>query len=103
MIVALGNHSAATTAPGNEGTKIVQALPKGKRATYINFPDEWNLAQCLRALTDGDGIMNNHFASGSKPAWVASDNSAMANLISDNYNGIEVRDLELDSDGSNES
>lgn len=98
MILALGNRNAAVAAAGEDGSKSMRALEKGKRVTMVEFPDEWALAQCFRALTDGDGVINNHFSAGAKPAWVASDNEALASLVSDNYGGVEIRELELPDD-----
>lgn len=93
MILVLGNHDVASAQPNDDGSKTMQAI-RGKRATTVEFPDEWTLAQCFRALTDGDGIIANHFTAGATPVWVASDNEALASLVSDNFNNIEVRDLE---------
>lgn len=94
MRLVLGNRNAAVASSNEDGTKTMSALSKGKRATEVIFPDDWTLAQCFRALTDGDGVIANHFTSGAKPAWVASDNEALASLLADNYDGIEVRGLE---------
>lgn len=95
-IIALGNRDAATAVTNEDGTKKMEALPKGKRATIVNFPDDYSLGQCLRALTDGDGVINNHFASGAKPAWVAGDDETLVDLLAAEFGGIEVRPLELE-------
>lgn len=96
MIVVLGNRDAASAQFDAEGRKSMAPLEPAKRATTAIVPDEWTLAQAFRALTDGDGVINNHFADGATPVWVASDNEALAELISENFGGIEIRALELE-------
>lgn len=83
MIVVLGNRNNSV------------GLPDGNHATTAHMDDAMPLAAAFRNLTDPDGVIANHFTPGSSPAWVASDNEALASLIAQNFD-IEVRPLELD-------
>jgi hypothetical protein len=84
MRAVLGNHHAVA---GSE------KLPRGKRATVIDFPEGTSLTEALRAVTDPSGVWANHAAEDAKPAWVASDNDSLAVLLAEEY-GCDVRDLE---------
>lgn len=100
--VVLGNRHA-TDSPDNGETR--HALPKGKRATTIDIPDEVSLTQALIAITTKGGVWDTHTATREKgadpvsndkavPAWVASDDPALASVLAAHFGGIEIRDLE---------
>lgn len=82
-----------TVVLGNRNNSV--GLPPGKYATTALIDDGLPLAAAFRNLTDPDGVIANQFTAGSAPAWVASDNEALAALISENFGGIEVRPLEI--------
>lgn len=85
MRVVLGNRHAHV----ND-----EKLPRGKRATVIDFPDGHTLGRALRDVTDLGGVWTAHATDGATPAWVASDSPAMAQLLAEHFGGIQVRDLE---------
>jgi hypothetical protein len=100
--VVLGNrHATDSTDDGTTRT----ALPRGKRATVVEIPDDLNVAQAFTAITaaggvwahqtgtkdvDGDLVPNDKAV----PAWVASDDAALASILAAHWGGIEIRDLE---------
>lgn len=93
--VVLGNrHAHESTDHGATFT----ALPKGKRATVIEIPDDFTIAQAFQAITASGGAWEAHVhqvkGETPPPAWVASDDPALASLIAAQYGGIETRELE---------
>lgn len=93
MRVVLGNRHAVHK-PVTDGDLV--KMPRGKRATTIEIPDECTLGQAFRAVTDERGVWALHATEGAIPAWVASDSSALASLLAEHFGGIEVRELEDD-------
>lgn len=91
MRLVLGNRHA-TDSEDNGETRFV--LPKGKRATVVEVPDEVSLGDAFTAITASGGIWATHAIEGAKPAWVASDNPSLAALVASHYGDIEVRELE---------
>lgn len=105
--VVLGNRHATESLDNGE-TRF--ALPKGKRATVVDLPEEWSLSQAFVALTAAGGIWDTHTQTKDEdgvvtsnpkafPAWVASDDAALASLVASHFGGlagapIEIRDLE---------
>lgn len=83
--VVLGNRNAV-----DNGEK----MPRGKRATTVDFDDDTTLAEAFINLTHPHGVWANHATEAAKPSWVASDNPALAALVADHFGGIEIRDLE---------
>jgi hypothetical protein len=113
--IVLGNRHA-TDSLDHGATRF--ALPKGKRATVVDLPEDWTLSQAFLALTAAGGIWDTNTQTrdedgvvtstavpdkpGAKPAvpaWVASDDAALASLIAAHFGGlaevdVEIRDLE---------
>lgn len=93
--VVLGNRHAQESTDNGE---TFEALPKGKRATTIEIPDDYTIAQAFTAVTAAGGVWEAHAhqvkGETPPPAWVASDDHALATLIAAQYGGIEIRDLE---------
>lgn len=100
--VVLGNRHASDSHDNGE-TRF--ALPRGKRATVIDIPEELNLATALMAITRPGGVWATNTAvtdeeSGAlverdvAPAWVASDDPALASVLAAHFGGVEIRDLE---------
>lgn len=85
--VVLGNRHAIESRDGGD---THQALPKGKRATVIK--PEGPLGEQFVAITNPQGVWAGHAIEGAKPAWVASDNDLLAQLVADHY-GIPVRKM----------
>ncbi|HEY0889315.1 MAG TPA: hypothetical protein VGE38_06880 [Nocardioides sp.] len=94
-LVVLGNRHAHQSLDNGQ---TFEALPKGKRATTIEIPEDYTLAQAFLAITDAGGVWASHVhqvkGETPPPAWVASDDPALATLIAGHYGGIEIRDLE---------
>jgi hypothetical protein len=97
MRLVLGNRHA-TDSEDNGETRVV--LPKGKRATVVEVPDEVSLSDAFTAITAPGGVWATHATEGATPAWVASDNPTLAAIVASHFGGhegpIEVRDLEED-------
>jgi hypothetical protein len=85
MRVVLGNRHAV-----DQGEK----MPKGKRATTIDFPEGMSLGDAFVNVTHPHGVWANHATEGAAPAWVASDSQGLAALLSEHFGGIEIRELE---------
>ena len=98
MKVVLGNRHAVHGKGTGDQVEIVP-LPKGKRATEVIFPDDSSLSEAFTAVTHPAGVWANHATEGAKPAWVASDSDALAQLLGDHF-GCEVRPLESGGGGS---
>jgi hypothetical protein len=93
--VVLGNRHAQQSLDNGE---TFEALPRGKRATVIEIPDGVSLADAFRSITGTGGVWQAHAhpvrGEVPPPAWVASDDAALASLIAAQYGGIEIRELE---------
>lgn len=92
MLVVLGNRHAIQS-PDNGET--FEKLPKGKRATTVEIPEEYSLVDALRAIDD---LWSKHSDQGKPPAWVASDSPALAALLVEHFGGpgvVETRELEV--------
>jgi len=107
MKLVLGNRSAVTVATleAEDGTpsRHITELEPAKRSTEVIFPDDWTPGQMVRALTDSDGIMANHYAEGHEAdvPWVAVEgNDEMATLFGVLL-GAEVRTYEENHDTGN--
>jgi hypothetical protein len=70
VIVVLGNRNAIQSLDNGE---TFNPLPKGKRATTVEIPDDMSLVDALRAIAD---LWPKHSHQGKPPAWVASDSPA---------------------------
>jgi hypothetical protein len=95
--VVLGNRHAVQGKLGADGETEREVLPRGKRATIVDLPDEWSLGQCFTNITDPRGVWAAHVevkeGKVPAPAWVASDNNLLAQLIAEHF-GCERRELE---------
>lgn len=91
MRLVLGNRHA-TDSHDNGETR--EPLPEGKRATVVEIPDEVSLPQAFLAITADGGVWSTHATEGAVPAWVASDNPGLAQLVASHYGDVEIRDLE---------
>lgn len=93
--VVLGNRHAQQS---TDNGQTFEPLPKGKRATVIEIPEDTSIGDAFRAITDPGGVWaaQVHQVKGETPppAWVASDDPALATLIAAQYGGIEIRTLE---------
>jgi hypothetical protein len=109
--VVLGNRHAIHSV---DHGATYEALPKGKRATVVDFPPGTPLTDMIKTVLDPQGVWAYHAVGvegeqvapdGStvvreaihktaKPAWVASDSEALAAVLAEAFGGIEVRDLE---------
>lgn len=99
--IYLGNRAAVAVARDEETGQFIRTpLPKGKRCTTVQPPDDIPLAEMFTTITHGSGVWGFH--SDDPPAWVAveSDNpklaTALAGLLSEHYGGIEIRDPDPD-------
>lgn len=88
MRLVLGNRHALQSLDNGE---TWEAMPKGKRATVVEFEDGVSLAAALRIV---ESVWSVHAAEGATPAWVASDHELLAELVSQHFGGIEVREIE---------
>jgi hypothetical protein len=93
--VVLGNRHAQES---RDNGQTFEALPKGKRATTIEIPDDTSTATAFLAITHPAGVWAAHVhqvkGETPAPAWVASDDPTLATLLASHYGGIEIRDLE---------
>lgn len=100
MQLVFGNRDATHSVPGvvdGEVGSVVEVMPKGKRATTIEFPEDLTLAEAFKNVTDPRGVWASHATDGSTPAWAASDSPGLANLVAEHFGGIEVRELGVDN------
>lgn len=96
MRVILGNRHAVEGRPdpdAEDAVKLVK-MPRGKRATVVDFPEGTKVGQAFTQVTAPGGVWANHATEGATPAWVASDSEGLASLISEHFGGIEIRKLE---------
>lgn len=91
--VVLGNRHAIHSL---DNGATFEPLPRGKRATRVDIPDDMPLGQAFTAITSPQGVWAHHAKDGAVPAWVASNSDGLAALLAEHFGGIEVRDLELD-------
>lgn len=104
MKLVLGNRTAISVATleGEDGapTREVTNLPPAKLATEVIFPDDWTPGQMVRALTDGDGVMANHYVDGPQAdvPWVAVEGDGPLASLFAVLLGAEVRPYEENHD-----
>ncbi|WP_143220381.1 hypothetical protein [Actinomadura sp. CNU-125] len=91
MVVYLGNRDAVEVHRDEAGREVRTVLPEGRRCTTVVPPTGLKLGEVLTAITAPGGVWNWH--SDGDPAWVASTNPLMAELLADHY-GCEIRDPE---------
>jgi hypothetical protein len=79
MIVQLGNDQAMDRDKPLEGKNI----------TTITIPEDWSVADIVRAISHPDGLWIRHSAA-ETPAWVEADgNPEVAQALADHY-GIAI-------------
>lgn len=95
--VVLGNRHAIHSADNGE---TYEPLPKGKRATVVDFDEGTSLVDMIKAITEQQGVWTYHAVGPMEPvhpdavpAWVASDHTALADVLAEHYGGIEIRTL----------
>lgn len=93
MRAVLGNRAVIVRKTDDDGNETIEAGPKGKQATVLDFPDGTSLAEAFQTVTNAKGAWAYHAKDGHTPAWVASDSPALAMLLADHFGGVEVRDL----------
>ena len=90
--VVLGNRHAVHS---TDNGATLTPMPRGKRATVVDIPDDTPLVTALATIThDTEGVWAKHATPGARPAWVASDSPALATVLAEHFGGIEIRDLE---------
>lgn len=92
--LVLGNRDAVHSSDNGETR---ERLPKGKRATTVEFPDDVSLLDAFKTVVDAQGVWQAHVDKPDRaPAWVAVDaeHPMLAQMISEHFGGIEVRKLE---------
>lgn len=97
--LVLGNRHAVESRDHGE---TFQPLPKGKRATVVHLEDDDSLAEQFQIVTHPKGVFASHSTEDAAPAWVASDNLALAALVAAHYGGIEIRHLSDPADHKNQ-
>lgn len=112
MYAFLGNHAAKD--PGTAGYRDAAGQPvlldlgeggelpegytytdgdpvEGKQRTEVVGPDDATVLSLFHDITSPGGIWAHHAVGGSKPAWVASDNPELAQLLGSAYE-CEIRE-----------
>lgn len=91
VIVYLGNREAIEVLEDPEtGDKIRTALP-GKRCTTVNLAPGISILEAANALTHPEGGVWQAHSDATGPAWVASTNPALAQLMAAHW-GCELRE-----------
>jgi hypothetical protein len=101
MKLVLGNRDAVESRDNGD---TFERMPKGKRATEFVFPEGISLLEAFQVVTGGGWAAHVDTTQTDKdgavvvpsPAWVASDNGVLADMVSENFGGVEVRELEED-------
>lgn len=91
-VVYLGNRNAVDNLEDPETGERVRTPMPGKLRTTVALPAEWTLMQCAQEITGGNGVWAKH-SDDPAPAWVASTDPQLAQLLATNY-GCELRDVE---------
>lgn len=87
--VVLGNRHAIES---RDNGQTHQPMPKGKRATVVNIPEDTSLGEAFATITNPKGAWSAHATDEAKPAWVASDSPGLATLLAEHY-GVDVRKM----------
>ncbi len=91
MIVILGNRNAIESV---DNGATFTPMPKAKRATRIEIPDDFKVSQAFVSITAPGGVWATQAQEDAIPAWVASESPGLASLLAEHFGGIEIRDLE---------
>jgi hypothetical protein len=86
--VWLGNHQAVEVTRDDKD-QLVRTPLDGKRCTTVAIPDGRPLAEAITEITHQQGVWAYH-SDATKPAWVASDNPLLAEVLAAHY-GCELR------------
>lgn len=96
-VVYLGNRQAIETIDGGQGIDARRQL-FGKQCTTVKIPGGTKLLDAARDITHPQGVWAAH-SNADAPAWVASDNAILANLLAAHW-GCEVREPDPDHEAS---
>jgi hypothetical protein len=91
--LVLGNRHAVHSRDNGE---TIERLPKGKRATSIEFPEETSLLEAFKTVVDPLGVWQAHVDDPERaPAWIAVDDEhpMLAAMLSEHFGGVEIREL----------
>ncbi|GGK61474.1 hypothetical protein Sme01_03180 [Sphaerisporangium melleum] len=89
--VWLGNRKAVEVTRKSDGSAERRPL-KGKRCTTVSPPEGQPIGDTFTAITGAGGLWPYH-SDAPAPAWVASTDPALAQLLASHY-GCELRDPE---------
>lgn len=110
--VVLGNRHAIQS---HDNGGSYTALPKGKRATVADWDDVYTFSEIIEGTTNpargvwahaavgpddevvndaGETVHRGIIHADAKPAWVASSNPLVAQVLAQHYGDIEIRELE---------
>lgn len=86
MYAIIGNHDAVEAAQDRFGGENPTAI-EGKTRTVVvaHADDAENVRQVFSDITGSGGVWDYHAAEGAAPKWVASDNEALAAMLSGWY------------------
>jgi hypothetical protein len=91
--LVLGNRDAVHSRDSGETR---ERLPKGKRATVVEFPDDTSLLEAFKTVVDPQGVWQAHVDNPERtPAWVAVDDEhpMLAQMLSEHFGGVEIRKM----------
>lgn len=91
MRVILGNRHAIQSL---DNGVTFEAMPKGKRATTIDVPDELTLGEAFTVITARQGVWAHQAEDGAVPAWVASESAGLSSLLAEHFGDIEIRTID---------
>lgn len=94
-VVYLGNRDAIEVVTNSDGGTERRALPKGKRATTVVLGEDLPLMAAAYDITHpGRGVWSAH-SSADAPAWVASTDPDLAQLLAAHWK-CEIREPDPD-------
>lgn len=93
-VVFLGNRTAVEQVTNPAGGFTRQPAP-GKRCTTIVLAPDLTLMEAANEVAHSNGVWAAHSQEGTTPAWVASTDPALAQLLAAHYK-CELRDPEPD-------
>lgn len=96
-IVYLGNRNAIEVITADDGTTSRRPVGIPKTATKIIIPGDVSLIDAARDLTHATSGTWQAHSDDPAPAWVASTDPALAQLLAAHWGGIEVREPDHDA------
>lgn len=88
--VYLGNHDAVETTRNAETGQLHRLPLDGKRCTTVHLPDDVPRPEAVQTITGPGGVWAWH-SDAKAPAWVASDDPVLAQVLAGMY-GCDIRD-----------